>query len=139
MTEHPLEEGVLGVEPSEDSTYYIVIIEQYLDEDIWQQLLLTFARGSYEDMWHALFTACDLFHRTAKFVEEQLSFTYKSEEEDNVRGFLQFVYKMSFLPFIPILGLVLNMFNIHPVIVLSYMFVSAAIISSFCFLLRHSI
>ncbi len=35
---------------------------------------------------------------------------------------------MSFLPFIPILGLVLNMFNIHPVIVLSYMFVSAAII-----------
>ncbi|KMK75503.1 aminoglycoside 6-adenylyltransferase [Alkalihalobacillus pseudalcaliphilus] len=67
-------------------------IEQYLDEDIWQQLLLTFARGSYEDMWHALFTACDLFHRTAKFVEEQLSFTYKSEEEDNVRGFLQFVY-----------------------------------------------
>ena len=49
----------------------------------------TYPRGTYEEVWEALFTMGALFRRTALYVAEQLGFEYDMGQDQRVTSFLQ--------------------------------------------------
>lgn len=66
-------------------------LEKYLPEAAWQQLMQTYVNGSYEDVWNALFTMCDLFRRTAQEVADHLQYEYPIEDDQRVTNYLKHV------------------------------------------------
>ena len=63
-------------------------LEKYLPEETWRELLSTFAEGSYERVWQALFSAVNLFRKTAQYVANHLQFNYPHEEDRLVTAYL---------------------------------------------------
>jgi len=66
-------------------------LDNYLSEEKWNELLSTYATGSYEDAWRALVAMVNLFRDTAKFVSESLDFEYPFEEDQRVTAYLKHV------------------------------------------------
>lgn len=66
-------------------------LQKYLPDQSWQQLLVTYEKGSYEDTWRALFSMGDLFRHSAKYVAENLNFQYPDEEDRRVSAYLKHV------------------------------------------------
>ncbi|WP_040203567.1 aminoglycoside 6-adenylyltransferase [Neobacillus jeddahensis] len=66
-------------------------LEKYLSDECWTELLTTYANGSYEAVWKALFASCNLFRRTAQTVADQLDFVYPSEEDQRVTAYLKHI------------------------------------------------
>lgn len=66
-------------------------LDNYLSEEKWNELLSTYATGSYEDAWRALVAMVNLFRDTAKFVSESLNFEYPFEEDQRVTAYLKHV------------------------------------------------
>lgn len=69
-------------------------LEKHLPAESWQALLATFADGSYEDTWRALFAACDLFRETAQTVSAHFGYQYPSEDDNRVSAHLGHVYEL---------------------------------------------
>ena len=65
------------------------VLEKYLSADSWNELMSTYPRGTYEEVWEALFTMGALFRRTALDVAERLGFEYDMGQDQRVTGFLQ--------------------------------------------------
>jgi len=63
-------------------------LEKYLPEETWRELLSTFAEGSCERVWQALFAAVNLFRKTAQYVANRLQFNYPHEEDRLVTAYL---------------------------------------------------
>ncbi|MBV7504176.1 aminoglycoside 6-adenylyltransferase [Bacillus sp. sid0103] len=70
-------------------------LERFLSEQSWQELLSTYAKGSYEDVWRALFTMAHLFRTTAMDVAESLNFEYPYEEDKRVTAYLKHIETLS--------------------------------------------
>lgn len=70
-------------------------LEKYLSEKCWQKLLTTYASGSYDDVWRALFEMVYLFRTTAIYVANRLGFAYKSEEDKRVTAYLEHIKCLS--------------------------------------------
>ncbi|MEH7306851.1 aminoglycoside 6-adenylyltransferase [Neobacillus drentensis] len=70
-------------------------LEGFLSEQSWQELLSTYAKGSYEDVWGALFTMAHLFRTTAMDVAESLNFEYPYEEDKRVTAYLKHIETLS--------------------------------------------
>ncbi|MGG3128234.1 aminoglycoside adenylyltransferase [Brevibacillus laterosporus] len=66
-------------------------LEKYLSEQCWESLLSTYADGSYEGSWKALFTMGELFRSTAKYVADHLHYTYPQDDDQRVTAFLKHV------------------------------------------------
>ncbi|MED1789132.1 aminoglycoside 6-adenylyltransferase [Brevibacillus laterosporus] len=66
-------------------------LEKYLSKQSWESLLSTYADGSYEGTWKALFTMGNLFRSTAKYVANHLHYKYPQEEDQRVTAFLKHV------------------------------------------------
>lgn len=66
-------------------------LEKYLSEQSWQELLSTYATGSYEDTWRALLATGHLFRVTAEFVAERLNYEYPYEEDERVTAYLKHI------------------------------------------------
>ena len=66
-------------------------LDKYLSTEKWNELLSTYATGSYEDAWRALVAMVNLFRDTAKFVSESLDFEYPFEEDQRVTAYLKHV------------------------------------------------
>lgn len=69
-------------------------MEKYLQADEWQALLSTYAEGTYDGVWDALFAMTRLFRRTAKEVAERLGFVYPEEDDRRVTAYLQSVREL---------------------------------------------
>ena len=69
-------------------------LEKRLPAQSWQKLLSTYADGSYEGMWKALFAAGDLFRDTAKYVAEHLHYEYPEQEDRRVTEYLKLVQSL---------------------------------------------
>lgn len=65
--------------------------ETYLEPELWQMLLCTYADADYEHTWEALLTMCDLFRRIAIPVAEHFSFSYPYGEDERVTAHLRHV------------------------------------------------
>ncbi|MGM7722284.1 aminoglycoside 6-adenylyltransferase [Metabacillus sp. Hm71] len=56
-------------------------LHKYVSEDIWNTLIATYEMGSYQKMWHALYTSFNLFRETSHFVAQTLGFRYPDFDE----------------------------------------------------------
>jgi aminoglycoside 6-adenylyltransferase len=65
--------------------------EQTLPEEMWKQLLETFADGSYEKSWQALFSMVSLFGRIAQAVAKEFGYKYPRGEAARVTTHLEHV------------------------------------------------
>ncbi|QOS99556.1 aminoglycoside 6-adenylyltransferase [Brevibacterium sp. JNUCC-42] len=64
-------------------------LEKHISEQSWQELLSTYADGSYDGTWKALFDMGNLFRSTAKYVADHLYYRYPQEEDQRVTAFLK--------------------------------------------------
>jgi aminoglycoside 6-adenylyltransferase len=65
--------------------------QQYLEPELWEILLNTFADASYENTWEALFATCNLFRRVAISLAEHFGFEYPFEDDRRVTAHLEHV------------------------------------------------
>lgn len=68
---------------------------QYLEPDLWDLVLQTYADASYDHTWQALFTMCNLFRRVALPLAQHFGFDYPHGDDERVRAHLEHV---RFLP-----------------------------------------
>jgi aminoglycoside 6-adenylyltransferase len=70
-------------------------LEKFLSEKSWKELLSTYADGSYESVWRALFTMANLFCSTAKGVADSLNYEYPYEQVKRVTAYLKHIENLS--------------------------------------------
>lgn len=70
-------------------------IKNYLSEEDFNNLMKTYSLENYDKSWNALFTLCDLFEKTAKYVALNLGFFYNQEEAYKVKEFLVHIKNLS--------------------------------------------
>lgn len=75
------------INPGKYGKYY----QQYLEPQVWQQLVSTYATGSYEATWQAHFQMCDLFRSLAVPLADHFGFNYPHDEDARVTAHLQHV------------------------------------------------
>lgn len=63
--------------------------KRYLPPDVWKQYEGTFADGSHEHFWQAIFTACALFRELAVDVAASCSFAYPHRDDANMTAYLE--------------------------------------------------
>lgn len=62
--------------------------KRYLPTEIYQQYLLTYSDSDYNNMWDAIFIACDIFSLLAIQVADYCSYYYNMQDEENMRFYL---------------------------------------------------
>ena len=70
-------------------------LKDYLEEELWKRLLITFNMSNEEAAWHALITTCELFAEIAPRVGEALQYEYNHEE---ARKSFEFIKHIRTLP-----------------------------------------
>ena len=65
--------------------------QKYLEPELWELLLKTYADAGYENTWDALFATCDLFRRVAILITEHYGFMYPMEDDQKVTAFLKHI------------------------------------------------
>jgi aminoglycoside 6-adenylyltransferase len=70
-------------------------LEKYLSEQSWKELLSTYAGGSYDAVWEAMFAMCKLFRSTSKYVADHLQYEYPHEDDSRVSAYLEHVHTLS--------------------------------------------
>ncbi len=66
-------------------------VQKYLEPELWNMLLKTYADASYENTWNALFTMCDLFRKVAVPMAEHFGFEYPFDDDRRVSAHLEHV------------------------------------------------
>ncbi len=69
-------------------------LEQFLEPELWQLLLQTYADADYEHTWQALFAMGELFRRVAIPVAEHFGFSYPKGEDERVSAHLRHVHAL---------------------------------------------
>ena len=64
---------------------------KWLEKEEYQNYLNTYFGGKIEEAWEAVFLMCDLFSSTARYVAENLGYSYNVEEEKAAESFLKTV------------------------------------------------
>ena len=65
--------------------------KKYLESEYYELFLKTYTNAEPENIWVAIFVACDLFHLIGISVAKHFNFTYKKNEEDGIRKYLSMV------------------------------------------------
>src|SRR6266498_4140154 len=65
--------------------------EKYLEPELWDMLLKTYADASYENTWNALFVTCNLFRKVAVPIAEHFGFDYPFDDDKRVSAHLEHV------------------------------------------------
>ena len=65
--------------------------KKYLPSDIYAEYTSTYSGSDYNEIWTAIYNMCDLFHKLALSVAEIYTFTYRQEEEDGIRAYIDMV------------------------------------------------
>jgi aminoglycoside 6-adenylyltransferase len=73
-----------NVSPGKMGKYY----KRYLPKELYQQYVKTYNDGDYENIWAAIFTACDLFRSLAKDVAAHFGYTYNRLEDANMMKYI---------------------------------------------------
>ncbi len=69
-------------------------LQRYLEPELWGMLLKTYASGSYEESWNALYAMSDLFRLTAVQVGEHFGFEYPHGDDRRVSAHLRHVKQL---------------------------------------------
>jgi aminoglycoside 6-adenylyltransferase len=65
--------------------------KQYLEPELWNMLLETYADADYSKAWDSLFKTCELFRKVSLSVSEHFGFEYGLMEDEWVVAYLQHV------------------------------------------------
>ena len=68
--------------------------QKYLEPELWELLLKTYADAGYENTWEALFVTCDLFRRVAIPLAEYYGLEYPFEDDRRVSAHLRHVHSL---------------------------------------------
>jgi aminoglycoside 6-adenylyltransferase len=68
--------------------------QKYLEPYLWEMLLKTYADGSYEHTWDALFAMGELFRKAALGVADHFGFEYNQGEDQRMSAHLRHVHKL---------------------------------------------
>jgi aminoglycoside 6-adenylyltransferase len=79
------------VNPGKFGKYF----QRYLEPELWELFLKTYAGGSYEQTWDALLAMGDLFRITALRVAEEFGFDYPQGDDQRVSAHLRHVRTLS--------------------------------------------
>jgi aminoglycoside 6-adenylyltransferase len=66
-------------------------LKRYLPPELYARYAETFSDSDYAHIWAAIDAMCALFHDTALAVAEYCGFTYRQDEEDGLRRYLELV------------------------------------------------
>lgn len=69
-------------------------LEKYLEPELWELLLQTYACGDSAHTWQALFALCHLFRRTAIPVAEHFGYAYPFQDDARVSAHLEHVQSL---------------------------------------------
>ncbi|MHC6198001.1 AadS family aminoglycoside 6-adenylyltransferase [Elizabethkingia miricola] len=69
------------------------LFKKYLSQDLWSKTEQTFSGSNIEENWKALFSMTDIMGELGKNLAEALNYSYPSEMENNIRTYLETVYK----------------------------------------------
>ena len=64
---------------------------EYLPSEFYDMYLKTYSDGDSNNLWNAIFTACELFGMIAVQVSEQFGYTYNIKDEENMIAYLKAV------------------------------------------------
>ena len=62
--------------------------KKYLPENLYEMYVKTYSDADYENLWRAIFVACDLFRTLALVVSNHFEFSYNKQEDDNMMEYL---------------------------------------------------
>lgn len=62
--------------------------KRFLPTEIYEQYLRTYSDSDYNNMWDAIFTACDMFSFLAIQVADYCGYNYNKQDEENMRIYL---------------------------------------------------
>ncbi|GLC82687.1 aminoglycoside 6-adenylyltransferase [Lacrimispora brassicae] len=62
--------------------------KKYLSEELYEKYLKTYSDGTSENLWNAVFTACDLFRTLALQVSDHLGYTYCKQDDENMISYI---------------------------------------------------
>jgi aminoglycoside 6-adenylyltransferase len=79
-----------SVNPGKRGKYF----QHYLEPELWDRLLQTYAEAGYENTWAALFNLTGLFGEIAVLVAERFGFDYPFEDEQKVGAHLKYVHSL---------------------------------------------
>jgi len=65
--------------------------QKYLEPELWDMLLKTYADARYGNTWESLFTMCDLFRRAAVPIADRFGFEYPFDDDRRVSAHLEHV------------------------------------------------
>lgn len=80
-----------SVSPGKMGKYF----KRFLPEGLYRQYLNTYSDSEPENLWRAVFAACDLFSLLAEQVGDQMRYSYNRRDEANMRRYLQWVRAQS--------------------------------------------
>ncbi len=63
--------------------------KKYLTPELYEQFAKTYSDSNYENLWTAIFTACDLFRNVAKYVAVHLGYPYNQQDDDSIMRYLE--------------------------------------------------
>lgn len=64
------------------------LFKQYLSEEEWEKLELTFSGSVLVDNWKALFAMMDIVHEIGKELAARLNYAYPDKLEEDIRGYI---------------------------------------------------
>ena len=67
--------------------------KKYLPENLYEMYVKTYSDADYENLWRAIFVACDLFRTLALVVGNHFEFKYNQLEDDSMMEYLSKVRK----------------------------------------------
>ena len=62
--------------------------KRFLTPEMYAQYAVTYSDSNYENLWTSVFAMCDLFHALALPVAEYFDFSYRRDEEDGIKEYL---------------------------------------------------
>lgn len=68
-------------------------LKHYLTKEEMERFAGVFANGEFQDMWEKLFLLYDYFAELAKYVADELGFSFDETETKDVRAFMEERYK----------------------------------------------
>lgn len=64
-------------------------LKRYVDDDFYENLLLTYPDAAPENIWRAVFLMAEIFEKSARQIAARLDFEYNAEESENVVKYLK--------------------------------------------------
>ena len=66
-------------------------LKEYIDEELWKKLMITFNMSDYKNSWIALITTCELFEEVAPIVGKKLGYEYNYDEAKRSFEFIKHI------------------------------------------------